>query len=282
MQQLSTQRSSLVSFDVLESRRLMAADTFVLANGTLTENGTDGNDHITIENTGDFLSITMNDQHKVVSGFPVTPVFIYGLDGNDRIDAPYAAYVNGGRGNDIITSAITGAVLTGGPGNDRISAGVNGNRLNGGGGNDTLNGGSDRDRLYGDDGQDLLNGNAGVDVMHGGAGNDLLDGGKSTDYLFGEGGNDTILGSDGSDSLDGGSGDDSLNADGGDDTLFGGAGNDTLIAGTGHDTLFGNAGADDLQMKDLTFDIADGGSGSDRAFIDDFEKTFVVAERRST
>lgn len=267
--------------DQLEPRRMMAAE-LPLANvdqGTLIINATSGNDSIRVFNPRkngiiDLTTIVVreNGQEKSFSTGGIHLAVIGAEAGNDDVEiAPGLAfdlfripfYVNGGSGNDTIV---------GGDGDDTLT---------GAGGSDHIDGRGGRDRLNGLDGNDVLNGGDGVDRLFGGAGNDLLNGGKSTDYIYGEGGNDTVLGSDGQDWLDGGSGNDSIDGDGGDDTIFGESGNDTLIGGTGHDFVFGNSGDDNLQLRDLTSDNADGGSGIDKAVIDDFERAFIVAETRA-
>ncbi len=240
--------------------------------------GTDGSDKISVSFDDDAHSIVVNTNGNRQSfESPVAPgsevefiptVEVTAYAGNDTIDisgpssANHGVYVNGGSGNDTII---------GGDGDDTLT---------GAGGADHIDGRGGRDRLNALDGNDVLNGGDGVDRLFGAAGNDLLDGGKSTDYIYGEGGNDTVLGSDGQDWLDGGSGEDSIDGGAGEDTIFGQSGNDTLVGGEGHDFVFGNSGDDDLQLRDFTSDNADGGSGIDKAVIDDFERADIVAETR--
>jgi Ca2+-binding RTX toxin-like protein len=293
MQRFSTQRSSLVSFDSLEPRMLRAGDspfTSQLDDGTVLVTGTDGKDSIHVFHPN--FDAPGTDYDGLTNG-NVMVIRVNGIDASYNMPEPdydpnavRAVQIRSEGGNDsvIIDHSLGFAALpfyvNGGSGNDTIIGSDGDDTLTGAGGRDYIDGRGGRDRLNGLDANDWLIGNKGVDRIFGGAGNDLIDGGASTDYLFGEGGNDTILGSDGDDSLDGGGGDDSLLADGGDDTVIGGSGNDTLDGGTGHDTVFGNAGDDTLQLRDLTFDLADAGSGIDKAFIDDFERTFIVAETK--
>jgi Ca2+-binding RTX toxin-like protein len=286
MQQSSILRSSLVSCDQLEPRRLFAGDSpfaTQLGDGSVVVTGTTGRDivHVILP----VLKLPGGGESPD-SGHVV--VRVNGKDATFETSTITSVEITPGADNDIvrIDSGIHFDLRTlpfyvnGGAGNDTIIGGDGDDTLTGAGGRDYIDGRDGRDRLNGLDANDHLIGNQGVDRLFGGAGNDLLDGGKSTDYLWGEGGNDTILGVDGDDSLDGGGGDDSLVGDGGDDTLFGGAGNDVIDGGTGHDTVFGNAGDDTLQLRDFEFDVADGGSGNDTAIIDDIERTFIVAETK--
>ncbi|MEW6454449.1 MAG: calcium-binding protein, partial [Pseudomonadota bacterium] len=160
----------------------------------------------------------------------------FGTDGADTITwTESAATIDGGLGDDVITTGSFNDVLSGGAGNDT---------LNGGGGNDILNGGDGNDILVGGDGDDMLNGDAGNDTLNGGAGNDTLNGGA---------GNDTLIGGSGDDILDGGAGN---------DVLRGGAGNDTYVfgLGSGNDTIDNSDGGSDrvqfgagITALDLTF-----------------------------
>ncbi|MEM6447539.1 MAG: calcium-binding protein, partial [Cyanobacteria bacterium P01_D01_bin.123] len=84
--------------------------------------------------------------------------------------------------------------IDGGAGNDSITSGNNKDTLLGCAGNDTLSSGNGNDSLEGGTGDDLLDGGHNDDVLHGGVGNDTLHGGRNHDtYLFGRGdGHDVI------------------------------------------------------------------------------------------
>lgn len=137
--------------------------------------------------------------------------------------------VNGGDGDDTLSSDGIGSEFNGGDGNDLIDVAVN-DTVNGGTGNDTIssNGGAVVD---GGTGDDVLTGDLG-DTHFGGAGNDVLSGASS---MSGGDGNDTISGDY---ELSGGDGDDVLtsyanpSAAGEGDAIgmSGDAGNDTLTA----------------------------------------------------
>lgn len=73
--------------------------------------------------------------------------------------------------------------------------------LNGGGGNDLLTSGSGNDLLHGEEGDDRLVGGKGDDVLFGGAGKDVLIGGPGNDVLRGGYGKDTLTAGSGNDSV---------------------------------------------------------------------------------
>jgi Ca2+-binding RTX toxin-like protein len=119
-------------------------------------------------------SLTLGDQAFEAGIREVT-----GGNGWDFIDfeADYdgvSVKVNGGAGEDYITTAGGDDTINGGDGKDTI---------NGGDGNDTINGGADND---------TINGDAGIDTINGGAGNDLIFGGDGADNITPGLGTDTI------------------------------------------------------------------------------------------
>lgn len=215
-----------------------------------------------------------------------TLLTINGDAGSDTITAAgmklglvYLA-LNGGAGNDSLTSGNGNDTLDGGEGNDRLDGGLGNDlllgglgvdRLIGGDGNDTAFGGDDQDSISGGNGDDSLSGEVGADTIEGGSGNDTIDGGLAADTLRGDAGNDSLLGGNDADSLLGGAGNDSLIGGGSDDTLsgeigndkiFGEDGNDSISGGDGDDTLNGGDG-DDTLSGDLGNDLIGGANGSD-------------------
>ncbi|MGB7160646.1 MAG: hypothetical protein WBD40_21450 [Tepidisphaeraceae bacterium] len=124
-------------------------------------------------------------------------------------------YVDGTRGDDTITVAVTGdkAVvsinqlqgfelsgfkrigLSGAGGNDTIT--LTGDPsvpvlILGGNGRDAITAGGDRAILAGGAGNDVLRGSTGDDLLQGRAGNDRLQGGKGSDTLQGNEGEDDL------------------------------------------------------------------------------------------
>jgi hypothetical protein len=215
-----------------------------LHNGTLTVEGTRGDDIISIAAQGSRLLMVVNGQKQTFVASRVKRIRIQGHDGNDAISVGHGiAGVNasGGAGNDT---------LVGGDGNDTLRGLSGADRLDGGAGDDVLRGGKHNDVLVGGDGADRL---------HGDDGDDLLDGGNGRDRLSGDGDNDTLLGGNLSDVLYGGSGEDRLDGGNHADRLYGGA---------GIDRLSGGAGDDWLQSVDAYQDHVDGGEGRDTAMAD--------------
>lgn len=183
--------------------------------GTLTINGTSGDDAIILRSDTTTGSILLNGvplYYQVGIGNPgslAVPITardirylrVYGDDGNDTIDAPGLVldrpfYLQGYparmlKGTDVL--------LDGGDGDDFLIASNNGCLLVGGTGNDSLFGGSGGDELEGGDGDDKLYGGAGDDCLLGGDGDDKLDGGDDNDWLFGGQGYDIIDGRNGID-----------------------------------------------------------------------------------
>ena len=113
------------------------------------------------------------------------------------------------------------------------------------------------------------------DYIVGSTGNNVLSGGDGKDYILGNGGNDTLLGglgndwlagSTGNDSLEGGAGNDYLDGDVAHNTLNGGDGNDTLNS-RGTDVVDAGNDADTIYVSDPTVLTVDGGSGTDRLYV---------------
>ena len=174
-----------------------------------------------------------------------------------------AIIVGLGGGNDVFrldnsastVAAIGIAVINGGPGDDEITTDAGVQNLFGDSGDDTLDAGA---------GDDILEGSAGSDTLLGGPGRDQLDGGDDGDHLFGGDGPDILLGRDGADKLDGGAGDDEVRGGTGRDEVAGGDGNDRLdgppgaeeatdpSVGAGPDTLIGGPGSDTADYSGRT------------------------------
>lgn len=232
---------------------------------------------------------------------------IFGGAGNDTIDAGTAPstgplpdlgfgtivpadpdpendrdFVDGGDGDDVISTGDDADTIFGGAGNDSLDGGLDADEIDGGDGNDTIIGG---------EGSDTINGGAGDDLIFGGLdprfpdelnipdatdpepdnGRDLIDGGEGNDTIFGQDDNDTIFGGAGDDVIDGGIDNDLIDGGSGNDSLIGGDGDDTVFGGAGNDTISGGAGADSLvggDDRDVFLDVGagdtiDGGSGGD-------------------
>ncbi|MEL6451338.1 MAG: Hint domain-containing protein [Pseudomonadota bacterium] len=260
----------------------------------------DGND--TVEGgTGNDLIDTGNGEFLPDLGFPnddgtPAPGFPFGFAADDTPDDDLD-FVDGGDGDDTISTGDDADTIIGGDGNDVIDGGIDDDVIQGddstdptasgddlivgGEGNDLIEGGSGNDTIYaGNDpalGLDQLNieddgSNAlfpadpvpenGKDTVFGGDGNDVIFGADDDDELFGEEGNDTIDGEIDDDFIDGGIGDDSLLGGQGNDTIEGGDGADFIDGGDQKDTLFGGDG-DDTIFGGNGADEIDGGEGND-------------------
>jgi len=170
-------------------------------------------------------------------------IFSYG--GDDVIDLRArleTAYVDSGKGNDIV----------------KLGDGFN--QVRSGKGKDDIRGGAGEDNLDGEDGRDIVNGGAGDDVfLSGGRGNDIVRGGAGDDHINDERGTNRIFGGDGDDFITGrgfiagGAGDDTMSssARGAVDTFdFRLRGDD----GFGRDTIFGNFHINSDAIDRVVFD----------------------------
>lgn len=220
-----------------------------------------------------------------------------GTSGNDTIipGSPLSTddyYVNGGAGNDTITTSDGDDFLVGGAGNDNLTGGGGNDKFIGGAGNDILDGGSGNDLLSGGDGNDTIRSGAGQDTINGDGGDDLINGADANDMINGGDGNDTLMlfedytGAADNDLVSvenillensadivvnlsnqteafvvgGGNGNDFITGGSGNDSISGGDGNDTIDGGTGADQMVGGTG-DDVFGADDSF----GASGSSEA-----------------
>ncbi len=190
------------------------------------------NDTLTVRvKSTDSTKIELVRANTVVGTWPKSTSYmirVYGLGGDDTITVESGVtnpvYIQGGKGNDVITGGGGVDTLIGDEGNDSLT---------GGAGNDFLDGSIGNDTLLGGDGMDTLLGGKSNDKLYGGAGNDTLDGGDDTDELFGGTNNDKLTG---------GLGIDTIRGEDGDDWLL--AGGDGVI-----DLLYGHGGYDRSRLS---------------------------------
>lgn len=193
-----------VRAEILEARRLLSV-TLNPATGLLSITGTNYNDQVVVEMTGDSqIQVTHNSKVSTFPAVSVSSMLFVGKAGRDHFQ----------------NLTPIPAVAMGGPGPDTLI---------GGSGNDTLTGSTGSDHLVGNDGDDVLNGSSGT--------GDTLDGGQGDDHLSGGLGSDTLKGGDGADALNGGDGNDSVSGGAGADTLVGGGSRDLLDGGIGNDVI---------------------------------------------
>ena len=237
--------------EILESRRHFTA---TLDGAVFTVVGTASADSIEMSQSA--THITLNDNgvitfHKVSQ---IQFIVVKTGDGPDSIilsdkNVTIPAKLDGGRGNDIVSSGKGADTLFGGGGDDYLF---------GGDGNDIIDGQTQADDILGGNGRDTASyfgrtvnvtvglgvfaddGEAGesdnvrtdIEIVYGGSGNDTITttSGKPIRF-FGFAGNDTLIGSLGADVLDGGEGNDSLVGNGGNDLLFANDGFADFVSG---------------------------------------------------
>ncbi len=271
----------------------------MLVGGVLTVTGTNGNDNISLNLSGNQVKLSDDGHISIIPLASITSIQIDAGNGNDKIIS-----------DDAIKVPTT---LMGGPGNDSLRAGGGDDFLSGAGGNDTMDGGLGADTMFGGSGTDTVtyasrtadltitiddNGNdgeagerddvgSGVENVIGGSGNDSIVGSAGNNSITGGDGNDTIFGAAGNDTIDGGLGADSMSGGPGLDTItyasrtasvtveLGSSNNgqagendtlgtdfETLIGGSGNDTMF-NTGQNIVVAQTLPDLLIEGGPGND-------------------
>lgn len=173
----------LIATESLENRRLFS---IALNAGTLTIEGTDGNDIISIIARNSTLTVRAGADRMVFLANEVDEVTVNALGGNDRVTLGrlnVSAAVDGGAGDDRISGGRANDILAGGDGDDRIS---------GSDGDDELLGDAGSDRLFGGNGDDDLDGGAGIDLLNGGAGFDSTTSGADLTSSIENGGNGNV------------------------------------------------------------------------------------------
>jgi len=211
-----------------------------------------GNDRVLSTATSGLTSIHGDDGDDFIAGGGAVIDQGFGDAGNDTLVAGTGDFMDGGDGNDSLTTSSSNVSLSGGAGNDVIIVNDGRHTIDGGGGNDgiisfsdsaeTIRGGDGDDTIYADRaGDKLLEGGLGRDELQVGTGATTANGGAGDDFintlqgsrslLRGEDGADRLTGQ-GSDTLDGGTGDDWIDPRGGVDVLIGGDGSDTFHFGS--------------------------------------------------
>jgi len=261
---------------------------------TVPDTGVDGNDTL-IGGLGDD-EIYGEGGDDIIDGGDGSDT-VFGGDGDDTIDtsgsvplSDYGAdlpdpfpdiledpikdndidFVDGGAGNDTITTGDDADTILGGTGEDNIDGGLDDDTIDGGEGNDFIIGGHGSDTIEGGTGDDTIYGGlgAGTDPLNIQDEDDPFYGvddprpDNGMDVINGGDGNDTIYGQDDDDTIDGGAGDDFIDGGIDDDTIEGGTGNDTIIGGQGADTMSGGDGRDTF-IGGNDGDVVDGGTGGD-------------------
>ncbi|MEP4859312.1 MAG: Hint domain-containing protein, partial [Alphaproteobacteria bacterium] len=264
-------------------------DTILAGDGDDIVEGGAGSDEV-YGGDGDDMITTGNGDIAPDLGYPESDSDSLSFDPdtdpeNDR------DYVDGGAGNDTISTGDDRDTIYGGTGDDVISAGIDDDFVDGGDGDDRIVGGEGNDSLLGGAGNDTIyagndpdlgldvldipdeedasnpftpdrNPTNGMDTVDGGAGDDVIYGADDADLLRGGSGDDYIDGQIDDDIIEGNTGNDTLLGGQGDDSISGGQGNDMLYGGTGDDTLRGNRDDDYLEGGEGN-DLLDGGGEND-------------------
>ncbi len=211
---------------------------------------------------GDLIVVgTPSPDQLIVSNLTATTVRVRTQFGFGDFAVTNQLVINGADSNDyiVVAGVLTPTTIDGGAGDDYISSGVQNDTIIGGLGNDRVNASGGNNVVWGDNlneqdspigGDDVLSSLGGLDLLFGGGGNDQLFPGDGDDYVYGGAGDDVIDAGSGNDRIYGGEGLDQLYGSDGDDVISGGAGSDTLNGGTGNDLLIGGAGADSLNGQD--------------------------------
>jgi Ca2+-binding RTX toxin-like protein len=184
------------------------------ADDTVTVNGTAGNDHISVADSGTAVVVSGLAAQVTVDGAEAAndAVVVNGVGGTDTLEfdgsgvgETISILANGQSvailQNNVLmeVNGVDNVVIDGNGGDDVIAAGnglstLTNLTIDGGAGNDTITGGDGNDTLIGGDGNDVVTGGKGADVALLGSGDDR--------FIWNPG--------DGSDTVDGGSGFDTL------------------------------------------------------------------------
>jgi Ca2+-binding RTX toxin-like protein len=240
--------------ECLEDRRLRSVS---LKAGVLTIKGTDGDDGWTVEQKGSKIIVTDTVKGGVrkYASSKVKTINMMGYAGNDSLtqkdNVKKPGKIDGGAGDDEITSGRGRNVIIGGDGVDAVFYWNRTEDLkitldnvpNDGAASEKDNVRDDVEKVFGGYGDDYIAGSPWWDILNGMEGNDTLLGGAGDDDLYGQDGDDLLEGFDGADLIYGDSGDDSISGDAGEDTLNGGEGDDVFLALDGEsDTLVDELG----------------------------------------
>jgi hypothetical protein len=131
------------------------------------------------------LTDDVNDLIRCLGNVLLPPTVCVGTNHKDKITA----------------SGVGLQTIYGLDGNDLIQADIGTDTVFGGDGDDIISGGEGSDSIFGNDGDDVLIGDSGTNVVFGGGGN-FLYGGKGDDRLYGGTDNDVLIGGSGKDFFD--------------------------------------------------------------------------------
>ena len=183
---------------------------------------------------------TGNDQVRVSQGSDGTvEVSVNGETYDVDLEQRQELTLRVGAGDDLVEVAPNvrvNIVVEGGAGNDSITTGAGDDRIDGGAGNDTIASGAGRDDVFGNTGNDTVDAGEGDDVVYGGDGIDTLTAGGGTNFIEAGAGDDVIVASQGQNMVSAGTGNDRVTS-GGDNSVYLGSGTDSVEGATTRDRI---------------------------------------------
>ncbi len=216
----------------LEPRVLLSAS---LKGGLLTVIGSDGDDVLG-------FAAGPNAGQVILTGDPdgdsgtfdnVTRIKVQSGSGNDQVtidvnvvnarNAPIAAQIDGGAGNDVLTSGDGNDKILSGGGNDTIDARNGNNKITTIDGDDDITSGTGNDKVKAGDGNNTITDGGGTNKIRAGTGNDIITNGAGNDNVKAGDGTNTITDAGGTNKITTGSGNDAITTAGGDDKVKAGA-----------------------------------------------------------
>ena len=255
----SNSKSNL-TFQSLESRRLLAGIFFDAATSTVTVAGSSGDDagsFLQVDSTT-YRAILLDVDTREFAVSDVDQVVFIGFGGDDAFNngSDVEGVLLGGSGNDTLRGGSQADFINGGSGDDDLFGNQGLDRIIGGNGNDEIQGGTGNDQIFAGDGANRVFGEGGDDLIFGGSDVDRIFGGTGIDQIFGLDGNDFLSAGNGgiegtsgvaqADLVLGHGGDDFISGGTGLNVLYGGNGNDTIVGGSGENRLHGQNGNDEL------------------------------------
>lgn len=199
---------------------------------------TTGDDRDTIDGGAGNDVIDAGIDNDLIDGGAGNDSILAGEGDDTVVGGDGADTVAGDDGDDVIDTSGSSPIEDAtdpNPEDDRDS-------VDGGAGDDTITTGDDQDTIRGGAGDDVIDAGIDDDDIIGGTGNDSIIAGEGDDTAIGALGDDTLIGGDGDDYLDGVVGDDVFSGGAGDDTMLGGQGRDIFNDITDGDSIDGGSG----------------------------------------
>ena len=209
------------------------ATPLVAPAGFTLQNGTSGNDNVTLAPNTMFVGKGGNDK---VSG-PNGDYIICLGNGNDKVTLGNGdSTIDAGGGNNAVKTGNGNGTITTGNGNDKITTGDGTHTVNAGGGNNAVKTGNGDGTITTGNGNDKITTGNGNHTVNAGGGNNTVKTGDGVQNITTGNGNDYITTGDGDDTVSAGGGNNTVKSNGGNDSLSAGSGNDKFDGGSGTDT----------------------------------------------